>query len=119
MSVNELGVWRRAGGLPPAWTCCSLNKTAVYVKRGLEIDSKQIRRRSKAAIPEIMKFADIINKEKYLFPIVFAGGTGTCGRKWCKNKTKGDIDDGCMRSIALAIGGQKNFNVYFGKPKNK
>jgi len=117
MSVNELGAWRRSGGLPSAWTCCSLDKTARYVKKGLEIDSKQIRRRSKNAIPGIIEFADIISREKYLFPIVFKGGTGTRGRKWCKTKTKGDIDDGCMRSIALAVAGQKILRVYFGRPK--
>ncbi len=32
---------------------------------------------------------------------------------------KGDIDDGCMRSIALAISGKNNIVVYFGIPKDK
>jgi len=30
---------------------------------------------------------------------------------------KGDIDDGCMRSIAMAISGKKDITVYFGIPK--
>ena len=66
-----------------------------------------------------MGFADIISQEKTLFPIVFAGGHGTCGRKWCRKKMTGDIDDGCLRAIALAISGYKTLNVYFGKPKKQ
>ncbi len=119
MSSKELGVWRRAGGLPPEWTCCNLNKTASYVKKGLKINSTRIRARSKRAIPRIMEFSDIIVKEKRLFPIVFTSNTGTRGRSLCRTKTRGDIDDGCMRTIALAICGIKKFKVYFGKSKKK
>lgn len=119
VSTSEVGVWRRAGGLPSQWTCCSLSQTALRVKNGLERNSKLIRARSKRAIPRIMELADIVRKEKYLSPIVFMGGTGTCGRKWCKRRMKGDIDDGCMRSIALALRGYKKLVVYFGKPKKK
>ena len=118
VSVEEVGVWRRAGGLPSSWTCCVLSQTALKVKKGFEQNSKLIRARAKRTIPRIMQLAGIISKERYLFPIVFARGTGTRGRKWCSEKTKGDIDDGCMRSIALAILGFKKLNVYFGKPKN-
>jgi hypothetical protein len=39
------------------------------------------------------------------------------GRKRLKTKMKGDIDDGCMRSIALAISGRNPITVYFGVPK--
>ncbi|MFH0891090.1 MAG: hypothetical protein V1856_03590 [Candidatus Liptonbacteria bacterium] len=116
-SVKELGVWRRAGGLPPGWTCCALDKTAFLFKKGLINGSRLIRARSKRAIPRIVEFADIIEKEKCLFPIVFMNRTGTCGRSWCRTKVKGDIDDGCMRSIALAMSGRKELNIYFGKPK--
>ena len=116
-SIKELGVWRRAGGLPPKWTCCTLHETARFVKKGLAEKNKLIRARSKRAIPRIAKFADFIEKEKCLFPIVFMTHTGTRGRKWCKTKVKGDIDDGCMRSIVLAILGRKTIDIYFGRPK--
>ena len=119
MSSSEVGVWRRASGLPSRWTCCSLSQTALKVKKGLKRNSKLIRARSKRAIPRIIEFADVISGERFFSPIVFAGGTGTCGRKWCRKKTKGDVDDGCMRSIALTIAGRKTLNVYFGKPKKK
>lgn len=118
-SPRELGVWRRAGGLPSAWTCCSLEKTAKYVWEGIKKNSKQVRARSKRAIPRIGELSNIIAKERCLFPIVFRGGIGTRGRSWCRKKVLGDIDDGCMRSIALTIKGHKNLKIYFGIPKRK
>jgi len=119
VSTSEVGVWRRAGGLPSRWTCCSLSQTALKIKKGLKRNSKLIRARSKRAIPRMMEFVDIISREKYLSPIVFVGGTGTCGRKWCRKRMKGDIDDGCMRSIALALSGRRTLDVYLGKPKKR
>lgn len=118
VSTSEVGVWRRAGSLPAAWTCPSLAQTALKVKRGLEQNSHLIRARARRAIPAIMSLASIISKEKYFFPIIFMGGAGTRGRKRCGTKTKGDVDDGCMRSIAFAVLGYKELNVYLGKPKN-
>jgi len=115
VASREVGVWRRAGGLPSKWTCCSLAETAGYVKMGLADKHKHIRARSKRAIPRIMEFSGIISRDKYLYPIVFKSSIGTNGRRWCKNKVKGDIDDGCMRSIALAVSGYKKLNIYFGK----
>ena len=38
------------------------------------------------------------------------------GRKRLKRKMKGDIDDGCMRSIALTIKGAKTIKAYIGIP---
>lgn len=117
--TNEIGVWRRAGGLPSSWTCGNLMQTARYFMMGLANRSRRINARSKRAIPRIIKFIDYIKKEKALFPIVFASGTGTKGRKWCRGKVTGDIDDGCMRAIALALSGRKLLNIYFGRPKTK
>jgi hypothetical protein len=119
VSTNEVGVWRRAGGLPLSWTCRSLSQTALKIKNGLKRNSKLIRARSKRAISRMMEFAEIISGEKYLYPIVFTGGTGTCGRKGCRIKMKGDIDDGSMRSIALVLSGRRMLDVYFGRPKKK
>ena len=116
MSFKEMGVWRRAGGLPESWTRGSLKETARKVKIGLAKNSPLICARSKRALPRIMEFADIISREKTLYPIVFLGDTGTRGRRRGCIKTKGDIDDGCMRAIALVLRGAKNLNVYFGVP---
>lgn len=118
VSTSEVGVWRRAGGLPAQWTCCSLSQTSRKVKNGSRQQSKLIRARAKRIIPRIMEFIDIIRREKYLSPVVFVSGTGTRGRRWCKTRVKGDIDDGCMRAIALAVSGHTTLSVYFGKPKS-
>jgi hypothetical protein len=60
---------------------------------------------------------EMLQGEKYLLPIIFKGGTGTRGRHGLKRIMKGDIDDGCMRSIALAVSGTKVIRVYIGFPK--
>jgi hypothetical protein len=118
MRSNELGVWNRAGGLPLRWTNKSLAETAEKVIRGMKRKSKSIKRRPRHSIPNILKIKDHLEqKEKYLYPIVFKTDTGTMGRKRLKTKMKGDIDDGCMRSIALAVSGKKSIIVYYGIPK--
>ncbi len=114
-SPSELGVWKGAGGLPLAWTRGSLAQAAKKFKAALDKDSKEIRKRSKRAVPAILQFKSIMKKEKYLLPIVFKSGFGTNGRKGLP-KMKGDIDDGCMRCIAFAIGGDK---IYYGVPAKK
>lgn len=111
--TSEIGVWKRAGGLPLAWTQGSLEETANFVAQALKNKSKKLGKRSQTAIPGILKNTlSIIQKEKYLFPIILPGGT--MGRKGLK-KMKGDIDDGCMRSIALAVSGKKTIKIYIGK----
>ncbi len=118
MSPRELGVWTRAGNLPLRWTNGSLAETAGKVARGLRRKSKSIKRRPKHSIPNILNIKDHLDqKEKYLYPIVFKTDTGTKGRRRLKRKMKGDIDDGCMRSIAMAISGKDPILVYFGIPK--
>jgi hypothetical protein len=118
MSPHELGVWHHVGNLPLRWTNRSLAETAQKVIRGLKRKSKSIKRRPKHSIPNILKIKDQVEqKEKYLYPIVFKTDTGTRGRRRLKRKMKGDIDDGCMRSIALAMSGRDPITVYFGIPK--
>ena len=117
---SELGVWKRAGELPLSWTNRTLVETASHVDRAIKGKFKHKRIRAAHAIPGILKTSvGLLQSEEYLFPIVFKGGTGTNGRAGLKHKTKGDIDDGCMRSIALTISGAKTLLVYFGVPKYK
>lgn len=113
VSIKEVGVWKGAGGLPVSWTNGSLFDTAKRVKEGLNKNSKEIRKRAKKAIPSILEFANILKKEKYLSPIIFENGVGTNGRKRLA-KQRGEIDDGCMRSIAFAISGDKKIKAYIG-----
>jgi hypothetical protein len=76
--------------------------------------------RARYAIAGIMKVSkDVVNSEKYLKPIVFESGWGTCGRVRLKTKVLGDIDDGNMRAITRAIIGEKTMKVYFGKPSDR
>ena len=115
---TEVGVWKRAGEMPLSWTNHSLAKTAEHVRRALHGRLKHKRIRAAWAIPGILKTSvDLLQSEKYLLPIVFKGGTGTNGRRRLKHQMRGDIDDGCMRLIALTVNGAKKILVYFGTPK--
>jgi len=119
MTTDELGVWKSAGGLPLPWTRDSLATTGNFVREALEKNPKKLKHRSFTAIPGIIKTAlPVVLKEKYLLPIAFKSGTGTKGRKGLK-LMKGDLDDGCMRSVALAASGKTKIKVYFGIPKKK
>lgn len=115
---SEVGVWKKAGGLPLSWTNRSLKDTADKVRNALLKNPKLLTRRARRAIPNMLGTnIDMLQSEKYLLPIMFKGGTGTHGRHGLKHVTKGDIDDGCMRSIALAVHGNKVIRAYIGFPK--
>ncbi len=117
VNPRETGTWKRAGNLPLGWTNKSLYETAQKVQDALDKNSKLLKQRPKHAIPNILRIkTHLEQKEKYLYPITFKSNTGTQGRKRLKHKVKADIDDGCMRSIALAISGKKSIRVYFGMP---
>jgi hypothetical protein len=118
VKTNEVGVWSKAGGLPLAWTNGSLAETAIKVKAALGKNPKLLKKRSRYTIPNILKTnVDLLQEDEYLLPIIFKGGTGTKGRRRLKRQMNGDIDDGCMRSIALAISGKKTIKAYIGFPK--
>ena len=120
ISTKELGVWNRAGGLPKSWTDCSLDMTAKFVSKAIAEKSKKLKKRARVSIPNIVKtVSDTIQGEEYLLPIVFESGIGTNGRRKSSYKTKYDIDDGCMRSISLAIAGKEKIKVYVGRKMTK
>jgi len=117
IDLKEMGVWKRAGNLPLKWTNGSLYQTARNVEIALGKNSKLLKQRPRHAIPNMLNIkTHLEQKEKYLYPITFKSNTGTRGRRGLKRKMKADIDDGCMRSIALAISGKKSIRVYFGVP---
>ncbi len=120
VNIDEIGVWRGAGGLPDSWTENSLketvdiiiNKTNIFKKNiDLLSDDKRVVR----AIPSIIKHKDIIQKDEFLLPIILPGGY--MGREGMK-LMNGDINDGCMRSIAYALTGDKIIKAYIGKLKS-
>jgi hypothetical protein len=117
--ANEVGVWKGAGGLPTSWTVNSLEETAKKVSQALEdTNITGLSARAKRAVPRMYKLLDIIAEEPYLYPTILPGGT--MGRGLYGNPykgfmlMKGDIEDGCMRSIALAINGREKFHAYVG-----
>ncbi len=119
VTPEEVGVWRRAGGLPLSWTNGSLRETANKVKRAIHLN-KIPNGRARHVIPNLLKTSvNDIQKEQYLLPVVFEHNTGTRGRRLLKKIVKGDIDDGCMRSISLAVNDAKTIQVYLGFPKDK
>lgn len=120
--ADEVGVWRRAGGLPISWTQGSLKETAEHVSKALKAGSEStLVARSKRAIPRIKPHIDIIKKNPYLFPIVLPGGTEGRGVRGHSYKgfrlMKGDVDDGCMRAITLVLSGRSSFAAYVGIQK--
>lgn len=115
---NEVGVWKRAGDLPLSWTNGSLKNTADRVREALAKNSKKLAKRARRAVSNMLATnVGMLQIEKYLLPIIFKGGTGTLGRRGLKRVMRGDIDDGCMRSIALAVSGMKIIRAYIGFPK--
>lgn len=120
VGISEVGVWNRAGELPLRWTNKSLLETAAKVKRALgrRHGFKHGHIRAAHAIRGILQNSiGELQTNPYLLPIVFKGDFGTLGRRRLKTKMKGDIDDGSMRSIALAVNGFTKLKVYFGRPK--
>jgi hypothetical protein len=122
--ADEVGVWKGAGGLPVPWTQGSLSETAARVAKDLRPNSRSVlAARAKRAIPRIRQNLDLIENEPYLFPIILPAGTEGRGLRGKSYKgfrlMKGDIDDGCMRAIALVVSGKNSFSAYVGIPRNK
>ena len=113
----EAGVWRRAGELPLRWTNGTLEDTAESVLGALKRKQTLPGRAGRTIAHILMMDVHLKQKERYLLPIMFKGNTGTRGRARLKRVTKVDIDDGNMRSIALAVHGAKTIRAYIGFPK--
>jgi hypothetical protein len=117
--IDKVGVWRRAGGLPHSWTNVSLEETSEKVSHALKNGSGLLKNRPRRAIVNMLRInMSGMQNEKYLYPIVFEDGAGTRPRKRLrKSRMKYAIDDGNMRSIALALSGKKKIKSYVGISK--
>jgi len=114
VNSDEVAVWKRAGNLPAAWTNGPLSETARKVSIAMKRNSKLLRGGAKRSVPRILQTSlDATQNDKYLLPIILPASTIPNCRRGMK-KFKGDIDDGCMRSIALAISGKKKIKAYIG-----
>ena len=117
--LSEVGLWKGAGGIPKTWTHGSLSDSAKKMSSELKkIDFRLSRSRARKVVSEIISLRTIIKKEKYLLPIILPGGTISTCRKGML-KMKGDIDDGCMRSLAFAINGDKKIKAYIGTKREE
>ena len=119
VTADEVGVWKGAGGIPIEWTQGSLAETASIVHKAIEDEgNNKVAARAKRAIPRILENINVIEKDKYLYPIILppaTNGRGLYGKPYKHFKLmKGDVDDGCMRSIALVISGRLDISTYIG-----
>lgn len=111
---NEVGVWKGAGGMPISWTKGNLSETSDFVKKDLDSGGKKLSARSKRAIPRMVDHLDLIEKEKYLYPVVVPSEKeGRIGLK----KLEWVFDDGNMRAVTLVISGRKKIKAFIGIPK--
>lgn len=111
---DEVGVWKGAGGMPIAWTRGNLSETAAFAKKDLASGGEKLSARSKRAIPRMTEHLDLIEKERYLFPVVVPSEKeGRIGMK----KLDWVFDDGNMRAVTLVISGRKKIKAFIGVPK--
>jgi len=114
VDLSEVGLWRGAGGIPEKWTRGSLRDSSDRIAFELKKSkSKYSRIRAMKAVPEIISLKATIKKENCLLPIILPSGTIPNCRKGMR-KMKGEIDDGCMRSLALAVSGDNKIKAYIG-----
>ena len=118
--TTEIGVWSRAGGLPSRWTRGSLAETGRLASRSLRLGTfkRMVKGRASRALLGMIKDTKPFQAESYLLPIAFKVDTGTRGRRRLKQKMKADIDDGCLRSVALAMNSVVSIRVYYGEPRS-
>ena len=110
-SIDDMGVWRCARGLPREWTLGSVREAARYVEQAIE--QGKLRGDASIAILGIMKLSDVIAERRLLSLILVPGGP-RWGREYCR-KMRWNVDDGSMRAIALALTGRTTLNAFVGK----
>ncbi|XLQ20435.1 MAG: hypothetical protein ACKUBY_01480 [Candidatus Moraniibacteriota bacterium] len=120
VNVSEVKVWNRTGGLYESWTQrVSLSQTAQKLRVELKKDKSKIqKRRAFQVVPQIIPIKRILQKEKYLLPIVVPNGTYKKHNGGIKT-ISWFLDDGCMRSLAYAVSGDEKIKVYIGILKSE
>ena len=113
VSIDDMGVWDEAKGLPHEWCLGSVRETSrsyrIAIEEGKTFPFSDFYRQ----IPAIKEVADVIEKARF-FSIIVVSGETSRGRQNCR-KTKWNIDDGCMRAIALTLTGKEELNAYMGR----
>lgn len=117
VNVDEIGMWRAAGGIPESWTKRILEETAGRVQRELiKKDSKFKRVRAIKVVPKMIKSKNILKKEEYLNPIILPNEEIP---SFHRGMSKADylLDDGNMRALAFTISGDKKIKAFIGIKK--
>jgi hypothetical protein len=116
-SIDDLGVWYGAGGLPEEWCIGSVRETARCLLEGRKelahLKFSALDKRALNNLPSIMNVADVIAKIPLLAPIALPAGTRRPTPP-CR-LMKGDIDDGSMRAIAFALKKIETFKAYVSR----
>lgn len=98
---KELGIWDKAQGMPHEWCVGNLIETMEYYKKTQNHDGEYHKR--------IIYF---LNKGE-IDEIIVVDGATKRGRENCR-EMKYNIDDGCMRAIALMLKGYTRIRCYLG-----
>jgi len=102
VSLEDLGVWDEARGLPHEWCVGNVLDTVKYIEtKGVEGQFNE-------------KIQSLLRDEPPL--VIVVDGRLMRGREKCR-EMKWSIDDGCMRTIAHALKGFKEISCYAGMRK--
>jgi hypothetical protein len=116
-SIDEIGVWvnhEGSGGLPREWCAGSVRDTVQALN---ENSSRKFSGRASYAISGIKNIAETLVEHRMLSIIVVVSGLWYQRRRAPCKSVKYDIDDGCMRAIALAQCDQEYINAFIGMMK--
>lgn len=97
--ISELGIWDSAQGLPHAWCTGNLKETIILYNNNNH-DGEYHKR-----------VKHLLNQPTS--KIIVVDGRTRRGRENCQ-KTKWNIDDGCMRALAFVLKGQTHILCYAG-----
>ena len=114
-TIDEVGVWPMAGGLPADLCMGSARETATGIKKRGGIQALPVPygdSRAKNNIPGMITIASVISKERLLSVIAEVGGTHRPTPPYLKQKW--DLNDGSIRSVALALARMERLNAFFG-----
>lgn len=113
VSIDEIGVWPGAAGLPERLCLGSVRETASGILKMGGVQALPVNgdTRARDSIPGMEAVAEVISNERLLSLIARAGGTY---RKPPHERMRWDLDDGSVRSVALALVGIERLNAFFG-----
>ncbi len=113
VSIDRVGIWYEAGGLPAEFCLGSVRDTANLLE-ARRIESLPSLCKAKSEVPVMRKVAAVIASERLLSAIAVPGGRRRPTPP--RARMTWDLDDGSHRAIALALSGIESLNAYLGIP---